>query len=150
MRLPVIIRWLIVAGFSYPALMIAWNLMFIEPVHPGGFRENVFIPFIILFPPIWAFIMVLVLRERRALAPVQYFTLSVMCLLFAQVLIVVWAAGISAGLNGLAWINRIRSVYDWRVVGTLAVGAAGFLPILFASYVALERMPWPLGLSRSR
>ena len=149
MRIAVIIRWLIVAAFSYPALAASWFLIFQEPVHPGGFRGNVFIPFIILFPPIWAFIVVLVLRERRVLAPMQYVTLSVMGLFFTQVLILVWAAGVSGAISAVTWHSRGPFHYDWRVIGILIIGALGFLPVLYAAYVALERFPRPLGVSRS-
>ncbi|HAQ35908.1 MAG: hypothetical protein CMF74_00830 [Maricaulis sp.] len=150
MRIPVVIRWLLVAGFCYPAMLLAWHLIFVDPVHPGGFRENVFIPFIILFPPIWCFIIVLALRERRVLGPVQYFTLSVMSLLFTQVLIVIWAAGTSASLSAIAAFTRGPPLLNWQVWLALAVGALGFLPMFYAAYVALERMPRPLGLSHSR
>lgn len=149
MRIPVIVRWIFALAFCAPALWLSWWMIVEEPVTPGYGRDSEIIALGLLFPPVWSLFTVFFLRGRRILAPVQFATLSVMALIFMQVLILIWSTNLSAFLTG--WLGRDPAdrFSGSGLVFTL-VASLGFLPMIYATYVALERLPRPLGLAHSR
>lgn len=149
MRPPVIVRWILALSICAPALWLSWWLIVEEPVYPTGGRDSEIIALFFLFPPVWATFVVFFLRGRRILAPVQFATLSIMALIFMQVLILIWSTNLSAFLTGWYGPEPADRFTGGGLVFT-AITGLGFLPMIYASYVALERLPRPLGFAHSR